>query len=125
MFTFRSLGLVQPPLLNLDQYKSTLFLPELLPSFPLANIIYIPSSEKVIEPALTFSLFIFSPSFFNELNSTFAPRVFTSNRSVNGVPVPLYIFSEILFETKKSLSFENEGEYSANSVFIASKFLTL
>ena len=41
------------------------------------------------------------------------------------VTVPLYIFSEILFETKKSLSFEKEGEYSANSVFIASKFLTL
>ena len=84
-----------------------------------------PSSEKVIEPALTFSLFMLSSSFFNEFKSTLAPLVFTSNRSVNGVPVPLYIFSDNLFETKKSLSFEKEGEYSANSVFIASKLLTL
>ena len=66
-----------------------------------------------------------SSNFFKEFKSTFAPLVFTSYKSVKGVPVPLYIFSDNLFETKNNLSFEKEGEYSANSVLIASKFFTL
>ncbi len=86
---------------------------------------YSPSLENVIDPSFISLSFMFSSSFFRVSMLTIAPFVLISYISVNGVPVPLYILSRLLFDTKYNLPLEYEGEYSAKFVFIAFKFFTL